>query len=85
MSIRSRFENEAKTMVKLEHENIRQVYDYAVLDNTPCIIMEYLEGEDLKSKIINKETFFEITIQSFWNQCVDVLDVFISLIWNFQK
>jgi len=72
-SIRTRFENEAKTMVKLEHDNIRQVYDYAVLDNIPCIIMEYLEGEDLKTKIHNNVSFSEHTIQSFWNQCVDAL------------
>ena len=48
-SIVARFQNEAKVMVQLEHPNIRQVYDYDELDGRPCIIMEYLEGDDLKA------------------------------------
>ena len=44
-----RFRNEAVVMVKLDHPYIRQVYGYGTIDERPCIIMEYLDGDDLKA------------------------------------
>ena len=37
-----RFRKEAEIMVKLNHQNIRQVYGYGSNDGRPAIIMEYL-------------------------------------------
>ena len=53
----ARFFNEAKVMVKLEHPNIRQVYDYGEIDERPCIVMEYLDGDDLKGMMKNGVCF----------------------------
>ena len=49
--MRERFLNEAKVMVQLDHPNIRKVYGYGSIDDRPVIIMEYLEGEDLKARL----------------------------------
>ena len=70
----SRFLTEAKVMVELNHRNIRQVYDFGDIDGRPCIIMEYLEGEDLKSKLKRGQRFSESDIESWWNQLVDALN-----------
>src|SRR5262249_9567769 len=45
-----RFLNEAKTVVKLRHPSIVDVVDYGVLDSGQrYLVMEFLDGEDLKS------------------------------------
>jgi serine/threonine protein kinase len=67
----SRFENEAKIMLKLNHDNIRQVYDYGAINKRTCIIMEYIEGEDLQNKINNNVIFSNNQIVELWNICVD--------------
>ena len=72
-SITSRFLIEAKIMVGLNHQNIRQVYDYGDIDGRPCIIMEYLEGEDLMKKLKRGEKFKEEVLKKWWNQLVSAL------------
>lgn len=49
--IRDRFRNEAKLMASLNHPNITKVIDFYEQPQQLAIIMEYLEGEDLNSKI----------------------------------
>lgn len=73
-SIVARFENEAKVMVELEHPNIRQVYDYDNVDGRPCIIMEYLEGDDLKSLMKQGHRFTDEELVKWWNQMVVALN-----------
>ena len=69
-----RFRNEAKVMVKLNHPNIRQVYGYGDVDSRPAIIMEYLEGDDLKAKMKKGERFGEQQLEKWWNQMADALN-----------
>ena len=69
-----RFRNEAEIMVKLNHPNIRQVYDYDDLDGRPCIIMEYLEGDDLKAMMKRGHRFTDAELQKYWDQLVDALN-----------
>ena len=69
----ARFENEAKVMVRLEQPYIRQVYDYGFMDGSPCIIMEYLEGNDLKSMMKLGRSFTDEELVKWWNQMVDAL------------
>jgi serine/threonine protein kinase len=46
----ARFLNEAKTVVMLKHPSIVDVLDYGILDSGQrYLVMEHLEGEDLKS------------------------------------
>ena len=69
-----RFHNEAILMVKLNHPNIRQVYGYGYLGERHCIIMEYLEGEDLEELMKNGRRFTEEELRRWWNQTVDALN-----------
>ena len=69
-----RFHNEALVMVKLEHPNIRQVYGYGYIDNRHCIVMEYLEGDDLDALLKAGRKFTDEELQRWWNQTVDALN-----------
>ena len=70
----SRFENEARLMAKLEHPNIRKVYDYETDDNKPYILMEYLSGNDMNQRVERKEKFSPEQIREWWNQAVKALN-----------
>lgn len=73
-NIVARFENEAKVMVELEHPNIRQVYDYDAIEGRPCILMEYLEGNDLKGMMKQGVRFTDDELVKWWNQMVEALN-----------
>jgi len=42
------FADEASIASRLTHSNIAQVYDFAIDDGPPYIVMEYVEGKDLR-------------------------------------
>lgn len=69
-----RFHNEALVMVKLDHPNIRQVYGYGYLGDRHCIIMEYLEGDDLEALLKKGRHFTNEELQCWWNHTVDALN-----------
>ena len=73
-AIVERFRNEAEIMVKLHHPNIRQVHGYGSIDGRPAIIMEYLEGDDLKARIKRGQRFTNDELVKWWNQLVDALN-----------
>ncbi len=54
-SIKARFYREARTAGRLSHENITVVYDMGEYEGKTYIIMEYLEGRDLRHIIKSKE------------------------------
>ena len=68
-----RFHNEAVVMVKLKHPNIRQVYGYGYLGNRHCIVMEYLEGDDLSDMMKDGRHFTDAELRQWWNQIVSAL------------
>ena len=72
-NVKSRFYTEAKLMVELNHPNIRQVYDFGEIDGRPAIVMEYLEGGDLKTLMKQGRRFTEMEIRKWWDQLVDAL------------
>jgi serine/threonine-protein kinase len=48
----ARFRREADVIAKLRHPNIVEIVDWDALeDGTPCLVMEYLRGEDLGQRI----------------------------------
>ena len=69
-----RFHNEALVMVKLDHPNIRQVYGYGYIGNRHCIIMEYLDGDDLEALLKSGRHFTDEEVRRWWNQTVDALN-----------
>jgi serine/threonine-protein kinase len=46
-----RFVREGKAAAKIQHPNVVDVFDVAVHDSTPYLVMEYLEGQDLAAKM----------------------------------
>lgn len=46
-----RFKNEARIQANLNHPHIAQLYDFIYDDQTPVIIMEYIEGVTLQTLI----------------------------------
>ncbi len=43
----SRFQREADVVAELKHPHIVQLLDYKVEEDTPCIVMEYIQGPSL--------------------------------------
>ncbi len=58
-SFLERFRNEARSVAKLTHPNIVTVHDVGQDGNTHYIVMEFLEGQDLK-KFIRTEAPFSL-------------------------
>jgi eukaryotic-like serine/threonine-protein kinase len=50
---RARFEREAKALAALTHPNILAIHDYGVEDGVPYAIMELLEGETLRQRLLS--------------------------------
>ncbi len=53
---KQRFLREAKIAGKLDHPNITIIHDFGYHGDTPYLVQEYLEGEDL-DKLLKKHTF----------------------------
>jgi len=49
--LRGRFAREAITSARISSPHVVQVYDYGVEDDTPYLVMELLEGEDLGARL----------------------------------
>ena len=43
----SRFQREAEVVADLKHPHIVQMFEYVVVDETPCLVMEYVQGPSL--------------------------------------
>jgi serine/threonine-protein kinase len=48
---KARFLREAQMAGNLAHENVMSVYDFGEADGRPFMVMEFLRGEDLRSRI----------------------------------
>ncbi len=59
--IRERFYREAKILANLTHTNIVQVYELKEYENFCYIVMEYLEGESLKSIITGRKALSHLS------------------------
>ena len=73
-SMQERFLNEAKVMVMLDHPNIRKVYGFDEIDGRPAIVMEYLDGSDLKARMKGGQHFTQEELEKWWNQLADALN-----------
>ena len=46
-----RFEREAKSLARMKHPSIINVYDYGEHENAPYLVMEYLQGGTLTERM----------------------------------
>ena len=72
--VRDRFRREAEIMAQLEHPNIRSAISHEKIDERPAIVMEYLEGSDLKTLMNKGQQFTQEEMVKWWNQLVDALN-----------
>jgi tRNA A-37 threonylcarbamoyl transferase component Bud32 len=50
-SFAARFTREARVVAKLEHPHIVPIYDYSEYEGQPYLVMKFIEGETLKSRL----------------------------------
>jgi eukaryotic-like serine/threonine-protein kinase len=51
--MRARFELEARAVAAISHPNIMAIHELAVVDGRPIAVVELLEGETLRSRLVN--------------------------------
>ena len=49
--LRARFELEARAAAEIRSAHVVQILDHGVFEGRPCIVMEYLKGEDLGARL----------------------------------
>lgn len=57
LAFRERFLEEARAAARLDHPNIVQIYDVGIDREQPYLVMELVEGEDLKALIRRRAPF----------------------------
>lgn len=70
---RGRFEREAKVAAQLQGPNLVQIHDYGVEDDTPYMVMEYLQGEDLCARMNREKQLSLAATADIVSQVVKVL------------
>ncbi len=59
----ARFEQEAKTLAKMNHSNIASVFGFENTENKSALVLELVEGEDLSERLKRGPVSVEETIQ----------------------
>lgn len=67
------FLNEVKAAGRLIHPNIVTVHDVGVYENKPFIVMEYVEGETLSSRLEREDDFSLLDVINICSQLVSAL------------
>jgi serine/threonine protein kinase/Tfp pilus assembly protein PilF len=70
---RQRFEREARAIAALQHPNICTLYDVGHQSGTDYLVMEYLEGETLASRMVKGPLPFDHTLR-YGIEMADALD-----------
>ncbi|NBD36808.1 MAG: protein kinase, partial [Chloroflexi bacterium] len=77
-SLTERFQREAQAVAALRHPNIVQVHDFGIFENGHYLVMEYIEGHDLRQAMDDRfekgGTFSEDEILPLLTQVADALD-----------
>jgi len=66
--VRVRFQREAKAAARIRCANVVDVFDHGIWNGVPFIVMEYLEGEDLGTRLdrcgtLSPPEVYEIVVQ----------------------
>jgi serine/threonine protein kinase len=69
-----RFKREVRAVARLNHPHIVQVYDYGTEGDLAYIVMEYIEGKELKDYFDAKHAFDLQTIFRLTIELLDALD-----------
>ena len=63
LELRERFEREARTIASLNHSHICALHDIGRQDGTDFLVMEYLEGETLATRLLKGPLPLEQVLQ----------------------
>jgi len=69
-----RFEREVRAVARLNHRNIVQVYDFGAEGDLAFIVMEHIQGKELKDSFDAKERFDLRTVFRIMGELLDALD-----------
>ena len=69
-----RFRNEAQAAARISHENIANVYDTGKANGTYYIVMEFVEGTDLKQRLRRDGPLPVLTVLEFGRQTAAALE-----------
>ena len=69
-----RFEREVRAVARLNHRNIVQVYDFGAEGDMAYIVMEYIQGKELKDYFDASERFDVLTAFRLMTELLDALD-----------
>jgi serine/threonine protein kinase/class 3 adenylate cyclase len=67
------FEQEAKAIAQFQNPHVVQVHDYGVDGDTPYIVMELLEGEDLETRLQRQGPMAAAAVSGLLNQVARAL------------
>jgi eukaryotic-like serine/threonine-protein kinase len=70
---RDKFRDDALQFSLCKHPNLVKIEDYFIMGDFPCIVMEYVQGEDLWSRSIRKGILSELEALSYTRQIGDAL------------
>src|SRR5580704_10975078 len=70
---RQRFEREARAIAALQHSNICTLYDVGHQSGTDYLVMEYLEGETLASRLVKGPLPLDLSLR-YGVEVADALD-----------
>ncbi len=68
-----RFVREAKLAAQIRHPNVVTIHDYGVADEQPFIVMELLEGRELKHEIRDHGPMDPVRALPLFIECLDAL------------
>jgi serine/threonine-protein kinase len=68
-----RFQREVRAVARLNHGNIVQVYDFGAENDLAYIVMEFVEGRELKDFLDSKERFDLKRVYAVMGQLLDAL------------
>jgi len=69
-----RFVKEAKAVARLNHPNIVQVYDFGVENEVAYLVMEFIQGRELRSFFEAKESFEPAESVRIMGELLDALE-----------
>src|SRR5438874_584526 len=69
-----RFKREVRAVARINHPNIVQVYDFGTEGDLAYIVMEYIEGKELKDRLESKEGLDLGTIFALMGELLSALD-----------
>jgi eukaryotic-like serine/threonine-protein kinase len=69
-----RFQREVRAVARLNHGNIVQVYDFGTESDLAYIVMEFIEGKELKDYLDGSERFDLKRILTVMGELLDALD-----------